>query len=262
LTVSRQKGWLNYWGSYTFGKSLAYNAEDAFNMKRWYGPTPFDRSQILSFSYYLNLPSLSKQRFGNHLLANGALDGWHVSGIFQAMPGGPIGNNFGSEYAVNQNTIGIWGTVSNTVGGVTNSSVSLSNGSFSDGTPNEIAVPKLVCDPRKGLAHNQYFNPACFVAPSYMANGTYRLPYIHGPAYINDSTGLFKTFAMGENRKLEIRGEVFNLFNHPWNEFIPSDSNMYMGFSAAGGATSSASAGTIDNKTGHRQVQLAAKFYF
>src|ERR1035437_5305784 len=50
LSVTRQKGWLNYWGSYTFGKSLAYNAEDAFNIKRWYGPTPFDRSQILSFS--------------------------------------------------------------------------------------------------------------------------------------------------------------------------------------------------------------------
>jgi hypothetical protein len=37
---------------------------------------------------------------------------------------------------------------------------------------------------------------------------------------------------------------------------------MYMGFSAAGGPTSSTSAGTIDNKTGHREVSLAAKFYF
>ncbi len=37
---------------------------------------------------------------------------------------------------------------------------------------------------------------------------------------------------------------------------------MYMGFTAAGGPTSSTSAGTIDNKTGHREVSLAAKFYF
>lgn len=262
LTVTRQKGWLNYWGSYTFGKALAYNAEDAFDMKRWYGPTPFDRSQILSFSYYLNLPSFGVQHLGNHALVNGLVDGWHFSGIFQAMPGGPIGNNFGSEYAVNQNTIGIWGTVSNTVGGTTNTNISL-NGAFADGTPDEVAVPKMICDPRKGLAKNQYFNPACFVAPSYLANGTYRLPYIHGPAYINDSTGLFKTFGLGESRKLEIRGEVFNLFNHPWNEFIASDPNMYMGFDAAGGATTSLNtAGTIDNKTGHRRLQLAAKYYF
>jgi hypothetical protein len=67
---------------------------------------------------------------------------------------------------------------------------------------------------------------------------------------------------MGESRKLEIRGEVFNLFNHPWNEFIPNDSNMAMSFNEQGGATSSTSAGSVDNKTGHRRVQLAAKFYF
>ena len=120
----------------------------------------------------------------------------------------------------------------------------------------------MTCDPRKGLAKNQYFNPACFAAPSYLANGTYRLPYIHGPAYINDSTGLFKTFAMGESRKLEVRGEVFNLFNHAWNEFIAYDPAMYMGYNAPGGATTSSKAGIVDNKTGHREMSLAAKFYF
>lgn len=265
LFVTRQKGWLNYWGSYTYGKTLAYNAEDPFVMKRWYGPAPFDRSQILSFSYYLKLPAFGSKYFGGSKLASGALDGWQFSGIFQAMTGGPISNNFGSEYAANRNTIGIWGTVSGPViSGSQNTNVSLSTngGAFTDGTPDETAVPKLICDPRHGLKSGQYFNPACFVAPSYLANGTYRLPYIHGPAFINDSTGIFKAFPMREGRSLEIRGEAFNLFNHPWNEFIASDSNMYMGFSAAGGPTISPSAGTVDNKTGHREIQLAAKYYF
>jgi len=264
LTVTRQKGWLNYWGSYTFGKSLAYNAEDFFDMKRWYGPTPFDRSQILSFSYYLTLPSAGK-RLGNHKLVNGAVDGWHISGIFQANTGGPINNTAykGNEYAANRSVIGIFtkNDFSYTVNGNTNSSSTLS-GAFVNGTPDEVAVPKVTCDPRKGLAKNQYFNPACFVAPSYLENGTYRLPYIHGPAFINDSIGLFKTFGLGESRKLEVRGEAFDLFNHPWNEFIANDSNMYLGYNEPGGATVSTSAGTADNKTGHRQIQLAAKFYF
>jgi hypothetical protein len=35
-----------------------------------------------------------------------------------------------------------------------------------------------------------------------------------------------------------------------------------MGLKAYGGPTESTSAGTIDNKTGHRQIQLAAKYYF
>lgn len=268
LFVTREKGWLNYWGSYTFAKALAYNAEDPFVMKRWYGPTPFDRSQILSFSYYLKLPAFSKH-LGSSKLASGIVDGWQFSGIFQAMTGGPIANNFGSEYSANRNTIGIYGTVStpnlNTKFGSgqnTNVSLSSNGGAFTDGTPNETPVPKLICDPRKGLKSGQYFNPACLVAPSYLANGTYRLPYIHGPAFFNDSTGIFKSFSMREGRSLEIRGEAFNLFNHPWPEFIASDPRMYMGFSAAGGATTSPLAGTIDNKTGHREIQLAAKFYF
>lgn len=250
LTVTRQKGWLNYWASYTFGKTLAYNAEDAFDMKRWYGPAPFDRSQIVSFSYYINLPDFGSKYLGNRKLINGAANGWHISGIFQAMTGGPIGNNYGSEYAVNQNTIGIYGD------GITIS------GASADGTPDEAAVPLMTCDPRKGLGKNQYFNPACFAAPQIGKNGTYRLPYIHGPAYINDSIGLFKTFRIKDARKIEIRGEAFNLFNHSWNEFIAYDPNMYMGFKSFGGATESTAAGTVDNKTGHREISLAAKFYF
>jgi hypothetical protein len=248
LTVTRQKGWLNYWGSYTFGKTLAYNAEDAFAMKRWYGPTPFDRSQILSFSYYLKLPSFGEQHFGNHKLVDGALDGWQFSGIFEATTGGPISNNFGSEYALNQNTIGIYGPGNYS--------------SFADGTPDEVAVPRLTCNPAAGLAHDQYFKPACFAGPTYLSNGQYRLPYIHGPAYINDSTGVFKTFGLGESRKLEIRAEAFNLFNHAWNEFIPSDPRMYLGFDTNGNLTGGQTSGTVDNKTGHRQMQLAAKYYF
>ncbi|MGD0914625.1 MAG: hypothetical protein ABR928_22245, partial [Terracidiphilus sp.] len=107
LMLTRQKGWFNYWGSYTFGKTLAYNAEDAFDMKRWYGPAPFDRSQILSFSYYLKLPAFGSKLSQSNKVAHAALNGWQISGIFQAMQGGPIGDNFGSEYAVNQNTFGI-----------------------------------------------------------------------------------------------------------------------------------------------------------
>jgi len=266
LSVNRQKGWFNYWGSYTYGKALAYNAEDAFNMRRWYGPAPFDRSQIVSFSYYLKIPAIGNKLARGRKAVKETLDGWQISGIFQAMSGGPISNNFGSEYAVNENTIGIWGTTSLTVGGMTNNSANLASGAYAEGTPDEVAVPQLTCDPRTGLTKNQYFNPSCFAAPGYLSNGTYRLPYIHGPAYINDSLGLFKSFVLGEKPTLEVRGEAFNLFNHAWNEFIPYDPNMYMGFDTTGAPASNtnnnAAAGTIDNKTGHREISLAAKFYF
>jgi len=185
------------------------------------------------------------------------------------MPGGPIGNNFGSEYAVNQNTIGIWAdtTASYSLSGSTYTNYKPSSySSFATGTPNEVAVPRMTCDPRTGLKKNQYFNPSCFAGPTVMSNGAYRLPYIHGPAYINDSLGLFKAFKFSGKRSLEVRGESFNLFNHAWNEFLPNDPNMYMGFDANGNpgpsTNNNTAAGTAGNKTGHREVSLAAKFYF
>jgi hypothetical protein len=269
VTVTRQKGWLNYWGSYTFGKTLAYNAEDAFNMRRWYGPAPFDRSQILSLSYFIKLPAIGTKLAPSNKIVKSGLDGWQISGIFQAMPGGPIGNNFGSEYAVNQNTIGIWAdtTASYTLNGSTYTNYKPSSySSFATGTPDEVAVPRMTCDPRTGLKKDQYLNPNCFAGPTAMSNGVYRLPYIHGPAYINDSLGLFKAFKFADRRSLEIRAEAFNLFNHAWNEFIANDPNMYLGFDAYGNpgpsTNNNAAAGTVDNKTGHREISLAAKFYF
>ena len=48
----------------------------------------------------------------------------------------------------------------------------------------------------------------------------------------------------------------------PFNDFIAYDPNMYMGFDTSGKSASTNPAGTIDNKTGHREVSLAAKFYF
>jgi len=281
LTVTREKGWLNYWGSYTFGKALAYNAEDAFDMKRWYGPTPFDRSQILSITSYLHLPDFGTKYLGGHNnVVNGLTNGWKISGYFQAMSGGPMqfGTYNGNEYAVNRNTISIWteadpnyqGTVPNfgTAQGLTLSQWAKyspsSYGAYATGSLDEVAVPVITCDPRKNLAKNQYFNPACFSGPTNLSNGSYRLPYIHGPAYINDSLGLFKAFAMGGSRKLEVRGETFNLLNHATNEFIEWDPAMYMGFLWDTGAADkgNSAAGTATQKTGHREISLAAKFYF
>ena len=270
LTLTRETGWLHYWGSFAHGKSLAYNAEDEWDMKRSYGPVPFDETNVLSYSYYITLPSFGRKAFGGNKVASGILDGWHPSGIFQLMSGTPIGNNYAQEYAVNINQI-----VMTSVGP---SYPNLSSEAIA-GSSDSRAVPILTCDPRKGLGKNQYFNAACFESPTPVTspsdatgpaqntvnNGTFRLPYIHGPAYESDSTGLYKTFAMGESRTLEFRSEVFNIFNHPLNEFLIyyEDPNEQLDFSAYNSApTNVSSAGTIDNKTGHRRYQFSVKYNF
>ena len=256
VTASRSKGMFNAWLTYTYGKALGYNCEDPFDEHNCYDPTPFDRSQAVNFSYYVILPSVSQKYFGNHRAGNLALDGWKISGIEQYGTGTPftdIAQNsvLHNEYGGNA-VIGIYG----------NNGLNLSSEAIT-GTPDEVSVPLVTCDPRKGLKAHQYFNPSCFAAPSQGNNGTFRLPYIHGPAYFNDELGLFKEFRIRESSRLEIRAQAFNFLNRAFDNYQPFDSNLYMGFSTVGAAPdNAASAGVTSTETGHRSFQFAAKYYF
>ncbi|WP_263373602.1 carboxypeptidase regulatory-like domain-containing protein [Granulicella aggregans] len=270
FTASRSKGWFNAWLTYTYGKALAYNCEDTFDEHNCYNPAPFDRSQAVNVSYYLILPHVSQKYLGNTKLGNAALDGWKISGIEQYGSGTPltdIAQNgvLHNEYGGNQ-IIGIYGTYPANVvpagAAYPNATVTISGDSVA-GTPDEVAVPIVTCNPAKGLKAHQYFNPNCFTAPYEGHNGAFRLPYIHGPAYFNDELGIFKEFKMRESSRLEIRAQSFNFLNRGFDTYQPFDSNLYMGFTDINTApTNAASAGITSTRTGHRSFQFAAKYYF
>ncbi len=272
VTASRATGWFHTWVTYTYGKALAYNCEDPFNEHNCYGAAPFDRSQALNVSYYIILPKVSEKYLGNHKVGNAVLDGWQISGIEQYGSGSPFtdiaqGGNLHNEYGGNQ-VIGIYGSypvpAGTTTGGSSYSAttVTISNDSVT-GSPDEVAVPIVSCDPRKGLKAHQYFNPSCFTAPSEGHNGAFRLPYIHGPAYFNDELGIFKDFKIQETSKLQIRFQAFNFLNRSFDTYQQYDSSLYMGFSDINIAPDNAStAGVTTTRTGHRTFQAAAKYYF
>jgi len=269
LTASRQKGFFNFWASYTYGKTLAYNCEDPFDERRCYNPAPFDQSQNFSISYLIHVPSVSKNHLGNHKVVNGILDGWEVSGIEQIATGSPISVAAapnGLEYdGIHNRTVNFYGVsdAANNYNGGPNfdSRVIL-------GTPDEAAVPTVVCDPRVGLKRGQYFNPSCFRAPTLgtssttPAFGSYHLPYIHGPRFQNDELGLFKTFSVKTKQRLEVRAQGFNFLNHPLYSFIQYDPGLYLQYDSYGGLPVNANAGTAAQKLGSRTVQLSAKYYF
>ncbi|HEY0795929.1 MAG TPA: carboxypeptidase-like regulatory domain-containing protein [Acidisarcina sp.] len=272
VTASRSKGWFNTWVTYTYGKALAYNCEDPFNEHNCYGPAPFDRSQALNVSYYIVLPKVSEKYFGNHAVGNGLLDGWQISGIEQIGSGSPFtdiaqGGNLHNEYGGNQ-IIGIYGSypvpAGVTSGGSSYSATTVNiSGDSVAGTPDEVAVPIVTCDPRKGLMAHQYFNPSCFSAPSEGHNGTFRLPYIHGPRYFNDELGLFKDFKVGDAGKLQLRLQAFDFLNRSFDTYQQYDSSLYLGFSNIGIPPDNASsAGITSTRTGHRTLQAALKYYF
>lgn len=96
-----------------------------------------------------------------------------------------------------------------------------------------------------------YINPDAFTQPAPGTFGSCRPRIFHGPGSENIDLSLFKGFSLGDQRRIELRGEFFNAFNHP-NFANPS-----------GDISNPGSFGKVSATTGiPRQIQLAAKFYF
>src|SRR5439155_11291334 len=80
--------------NYTWSKTLGYTTSfqgvvDPFDSHRDYGFLPWDRSQLLNFSYIYQLPAVATRHNWNRL-ARGALDSWQISGITRYQAGSPL----------------------------------------------------------------------------------------------------------------------------------------------------------------------------
>jgi hypothetical protein len=136
------------------------------------------------------------------------------------------------------------------------------NSDIVTGTPSISMQPVLTCDPSKNLAKNQFINGNCFAEPGVGQNGSFIMPYIKGPAFNNSDLSLFKSFPMGEARKIEFRISAYNFLNHPLTSFNPAggDGNLTLNFGANGKPQSTF--GYANYLNGNRSVQLVLKYYF
>jgi len=109
------------------------------------------------------------------------------------------------------------------------------------------ARPVLPCDPNKlvgtkdatGLAYAM--NPACFGKPGAAGLiGNLSRNFIRQPSVFNSDFALFKNVKIGERREVQLRWEVYNVFNHV--NF--SDINGAMTFAPDGAVTALATGGT------------------
>lgn len=98
---------------------------------------------------------------------------------------------------------------------------------------------------------NDWINPAAFSQPAPFTFGDSArfLSNLRAPGYFNWDMGIQKYWSFSETKRLQLRIELYNAFNHP-NFFVP-DSNL-------GDATF----GTITGAYPARSVQFAGKFYF
>jgi hypothetical protein len=69
--------------------------------------------------------------------------------------------------------------------------------------------------PRSERTADRFFNTDAFRAPAPFTFGNAGRNIIPGPGNALFDTALSKSFALSEAVRLLIRGEVFNVFNHP-----------------------------------------------
>jgi hypothetical protein len=115
--------------------------------------------------------------------------------------------------------------------------------------------------------HLNWFNPNAFAEPAIGSVGNIGRNAFTGPGINNFDMSLFKNFALKEHMSLQLRFEVYNVFNHTQPAAVGT------GFSAPSntpGATPTFtvngagqySQGQINGFRDQRAIQLAGKFYF
>jgi hypothetical protein len=94
----------------------------------------------------------------------------------------------------------------------------------------------------------EWFNTSAFVQPVYSFGGVGRNTMI-GAALSNLDTTLARNFHLAEKINLQLRGEFFDVANHP-------------NFALIGRIVNDATFGIVQNQLAPRQIQLAAKLNF
>jgi hypothetical protein len=255
----RRKGRYDITMNYTFGKSMGIVGADQLDLSQDYGPTPYDRRQIINAAYSIELPNPVQ---GNKL-AGGFVNGWQLSGITQLQSGVNLtGNSTGADL--------------NATGNIS-SSLTVDNAYHSTVTPYSIngtdqipLTPIITCNPTANLAPHQYLNGNCFtISTTPGVNGPIVLPEYFGPWFFNSDLSMFKNFQISESKKLQFRFSAYNFMNHPVWSFAgvgPGSNSTYLDFgpNPNGGSpiNTNSAFGYTPIKLGNRIVQLALKFYF
>jgi Carboxypeptidase regulatory-like domain len=220
--------------AYTYSKSFDYANDDtsdvnnsrpykAFN----YAPSDFDQTHILTFNYIYDVPGLS--RHWNNRLVRLLFDNYQISGTTSYVSGKP--KNLSVTYTN--------GTATVTAGQVcppgsiqTSSTVCTMITDFTGGQVN--ARPNILCDPMKSISGADptgmefVVNTSCFTNPTALGQiGNMPRNSVRMPSIFNNDLAFFKNVKLGEKREIQLRWEIYNIFNH--TNFRDIDGSMTFG---------------------------------
>lgn len=202
------------------------NVSNPWNLRYDKGSSFIDRRHIVSANYVYHLPFFRNSAG----LTKSLLGGWEIAGTIVDESGTVPQNRQGPGVSISYDPIGLGGNYTN--------------------RPN---VSGKVHYPKQ---KNKWFDTSMFSAPipSWLGGpnlgfGNARKDAIVGPARVNFTTSLYKSFALTERAHFELRFESFNTFNH----FQPNGVDSTLGHG---------NFGEIYSAWDPRTLELGGKFVF
>lgn len=188
--------------AYTWSKAMDLTDGDGGALpifrpyRQWlYGKAGFDQTHVFSLNYIWDLPSVSR-RLGAPLVRH-VLDNWQMSGIASFASGTPLGIN----YSTTDNA--------DITGGGDGARVNI------------IQNPVLS---RGERTFDRWFDTTSFARPGRGDFGNAPKDVLRGPGVSNFDVTLFKKFPLrSEERYLQFRWEIYNVFNH--TQYLGVDTN-------------------------------------
>jgi hypothetical protein len=211
---------IGYYGEGGQAASQSAYFQNLYDRKAEWGPTYFDAKHMMSYVFTYDLPFGRKQAFGAgwHPVLNGVLGGWQVGGFLTLRSGFPL-------------------TVRST-----DRSGTTSRGARADRIGDGEGAKEV------GVGY-YWLDRAAFKEPSAGTHGNSGVGVVRGPGWKTMNLSLHKSFAFGEAKSLQVRGEFFNITNTPQ-------------FGTPTMSVSSSTFGRITGAQGERNVQLALRIYF
>ena len=227
---------LSYTWSHTLDTSNDANGGGTpmiqYNLKADYGNANWDIRNRFVGSITYALPTLNQ--FGP--VVRSLVGGWQANTIFSLQSGMPF------NVSINENQANVGGIGTQRPNYVHAASMNCSRGTRISGVTN---------------SSRSCIDIAAYSLPTAFTFGNIHRNDLHGPGQINTSFSIFKNFTIYENLKFQLRGESFNLFNHP-NPSNPNSSLPAFGSTIAPNAF-----GTITSAQNFgRILQLAGKINF
>jgi hypothetical protein len=223
--------------AYTWSKNLTDNQTDrstapqnSYDIHSDYGRATLDRRHIFTANYIYDIPLFAKRNdFVGH-----AFGGWEMSGIVTFQSGIPFTPSTSSW-----DPAGL-GLIPAAIAG---------------------SRPNTLCDPNQNAPHLflQYYNTACYQPNPAINAGIVNVPgngargAITGPPTQRFDFSLFKNIQLSKEHseaRLQLRMEVFNIFNHT-NFWTIASSNV-----------TSTLQGQISTVRDPRTIQIGAKLFF